>query len=85
MINLVPVKRGHFWRAKLEKCKKKISKIFFVPNRPSGYTDQLYTYNGHIEYVGFTEKRQKTNKNSHFMLKYEILMTFWLEKNSVWV
>ena len=33
---------------------KKISKYFIVPNRSLGYTDHLYTYNGHIEHVGFT-------------------------------
>ena len=54
--------RGYFWRAKSEKQKKKISKIFIVPNRPLGHTDQLYTYKGHFEYVGFTEKRQKPAK-----------------------
>ena len=57
--------RGCFWRAKSEKwgkTQKKISKIFIVPNRPLGHTDQLYTYKGHIEYVGFTEKRHKLSK-----------------------
>ena len=52
--------RGCFWRAKSEKwgkTQKKISKIFIVPNRPLGHTDQLYTYKGYIENVGFTEKR----------------------------
>ena len=54
--------RGYFWRAKSEKQGKKISKIFTVPNRPKYHTDQLYTYKGHIEYVGFTEKLQKPAK-----------------------
>ena len=67
---LVPVKKarktgGVFGGQNLkneEKLKKKISKIFIVPNRPLGHTDQLYTYKGHIEYVGFTEKCQKPAK-----------------------
>ena len=66
---LVPVKKarktgGVFGGQNLknEEKLKKISKIFIVPNRPLGHTDQLYTYKGHIEYVGFTEKRQKPAK-----------------------
>ena len=41
---------------------KKIPKIFIVPNRSLGHTDHLYTYKGHVEHVGFTEKRQKLSK-----------------------
>ena len=55
-------KRGHFWRAKSEKRKKNFSKIFIVPNRPKYHTDQLYTYKGYVDSVGFTEKRQKLSK-----------------------
>ena len=69
----------------MRKNSKKISKIFIVPNRPLGHTDQLYTYKGHIEYVGFTEKHQKPAKIAILMLIFEILKNFWPEKNSVWV
>ena len=55
-------KQGVFLEGKIGKTEKKISKIFIVPNRPLGHTDQLYTYKGHIENVGFTEKRQKPAK-----------------------
>ena len=41
---------------------KKNSKIFIVPNRPKYHTDQLYTYKGYVNSVGFTEKRQKLSK-----------------------
>ena len=60
--------RGYFWRAKSEKCQKKISKIFIVPNRPKYHTDQLYTYKGYIDPVGFTEKRQKLSKWLFFVI-----------------
>ena len=55
-------KRGHFWRAKSEKRKKNFPKIFIVPNHPKYHTDQLYTYKGYVDSVGFTEKRQKLSK-----------------------
>ena len=45
-----------------QKNAKKISKIFIVPNRPKYHTDQLYTYKGYVDSVGFTEKRQKLSK-----------------------
>ena len=60
--------RGYFWRAKSEKWKEKISKIFIVPNRPKYHTDQLYTYKGYIDPVGFTEKRQKLSKWLFFVI-----------------
>ena len=64
--NLVPVKKARktrpFLEGKIGKMQKKISKIFIVPNCPLGHTDHLYTYNGHIEYIGFTEKRKKPSK-----------------------
>ena len=57
-----------FWRAKSEKWKEKISKIFIVPNRPKYHTDQLYTYKGYIDPVGFMEKRQKLSKWLFFVI-----------------
>ena len=47
---------------KIQKMKKKFSKNFIVPNCSLGHTDHLYTYKGHVEHVGFTEKRQKLSK-----------------------
>ena len=32
---------------------KKYFKNFIVPNRSLGHTNHLYTYKGHIKYVGF--------------------------------
>ena len=55
-------KQGVFLEGKIGKTEKKISKIFIVPNRPKYHTDQLYTYKGYIDPVGFTEKRQKLSK-----------------------
>ena len=55
-------KQGVFLEGKIGKTEKKISKIFTVPNRPKYHTDQLYTYKGYIDPVGFTEKRQKLSK-----------------------
>ena len=51
-----------FLEGKIRKTQKKISKIFIVPNRPKYHTDQLYTYKGYVDSVGFTEKRQKLSK-----------------------
>ena len=51
-----------FLEGKIGKTQKKISKIFIVPNRPKYHTDQLYTYKGYVDSVGFTEKRQKLSK-----------------------
>ena len=48
-----------FLEGKIGKMQKFFSKIFIVPNRPKYHTDQLYTYKGYIDPVGFTEKRQK--------------------------
>ena len=51
-----------FLEGKIQKMQKKFSKIFIVPNRPKYHTDQLYTYKGYVDSVGFTEKRQKLSK-----------------------
>ena len=51
-----------FLEGKIGKTQKKFSKIFIVPNRPKYHTDQLYTYKGYVDSVGFTEKRQKLSK-----------------------
>ena len=51
-----------FLEGKIRKTQKKFSKIFIVPNRPKYHTDQLYTYKGYVDSVGFTEKRQKLSK-----------------------
>ena len=51
-----------FLECKIRKTQKKFSKIFIVPNRPKYHTDQLYTYKGYVDSVGFTEKRQKLSK-----------------------
>ena len=67
-------KRGHFWRAKSEKRKKIFSKIFIVPNRPKYHTDQLYTYKGYVDSVGFTEKRQKLSK-WHISLIFDLFQS----------
>ena len=55
-------KQGVFLEGKIRKTEKKISKIFIVPNRPKYHTDQLYTYKGYVDSVGFTEKCQKLSK-----------------------
>ena len=51
-----------FLEGKIGKTQKNFSKIFIVPNRPKYHTDQLYTYKGYVDSVGFTEKRQKLSK-----------------------
>ena len=51
-----------FLEGKIKKPQKKFSKIFIVPNRPKYHTNQLYTYKGYVDSVGFTEKRQKLSK-----------------------
>ena len=65
---------------KIQKMQKKISKNFIVPNRSLGHTDHLYTYKGHVEHVGFTEKRQKLSKLTIwalFWLKMANFDSFW--------
>ena len=49
--------------------KKKISKIFIVPKRLLGVTDHLYTYEGHIECVGFTQKLHFKLQKKNYILK----------------
>ena len=61
-------KQGVFLEGKIGKTEKKISKFFIVPNRPKYHTDQLYTYKGYIDPVGFTEKRQKLSKWLFFVI-----------------
>ena len=51
-----------FLEGKIWKTQKKFSKIFIVPNRPKYHTNQLHTYKGYVDSVGFTEKRQKLSK-----------------------
>ena len=51
-----------FLEGKIRKTQKNFSKNFIVPNRPKYHTDQLYTYKGYVDSVGFTEKRQKLSK-----------------------
>ena len=59
---------------------KKNSKNYIVPNHLLGHTDHLYTYKGHVEHVGFTEKRQKLSKLTIwalFWLKMANFDSFW--------
>ena len=43
---------------------KKNLKNFIDPNRSLGHTDHLYTYKGHVLFVIFTKKTEKTTKKA---------------------
>ena len=68
-----------FLEGKIQKNGKKFLNSFIVPKRLLGHTDHLYTYKGHVEHVGFTEKRQKLSKLTIwalFWLKVAIFVAF---------